>query len=73
MGKIPSNACFGGNTKQADGDAFVTLELVEILGAPSLSLLTGPLWFRVETPEKVQSTGQIEQFDISTECKQITC
>ena len=38
----------------------------------SLPLLPGPLWLRVVAPDRIISMGQIELFDISTECKQMT-
>ena len=37
---------------------------------PSLQLLSGPLWLGMVAPDRVQSMGQLELFDIQTECKQ---
>ena len=39
---------------------------------PSLPALLGLLWPGVVEPNRVLSMGQIELFDIQTECKQIT-
>ena len=36
---------------------------------PSLPLLPGPLWPGVIAPDRILSVGQIEFFDIQTECK----
>ena len=38
---------------------------------PSLPSLPGPLWPRVLAFDRVLSMGQIELFDILTECKQM--
>ena len=40
------------------------LELWEMMSAPSLPLLPGPLWPGVVAPDKGLSMGQIELFDI---------
>ena len=37
-----------------------------------LPLLPGPLWHRVVATDRVLFMGQIELFDIYTECKQMT-
>ena len=50
--------------KQSDGKGPVMLELWGMRGIPSLPLLLGPLRPGVEAPDKVQSIGQIELFDI---------
>ena len=38
----------------------------------SLLSLPSPLWSGMIAPDRVVSIGQIEQFDILTECKQMT-
>ena len=43
--------------------------MLELWGLPSLA---GPLWPRVVAPARGLSMGQIELFDIQTECKQMT-
>ena len=48
------------------------LELLGMWRTPYLPSLPRPLWPRVVASEKVLSMGQIEMFDISTECKQMT-
>ena len=47
------------------------LELWEMLSASILPLHSGPLMLGVVTPDRVLSMGQIELFDILTECKQM--
>ena len=68
----PSNECPGYDTKQSDGEALVILELCGNRSILSLPSLPGPLGLGVEAPYMVLSMGQIELFDISTECKQMT-
>ena len=36
-------------------------------------MLADPLWPAVEAADRILSMGQIEQFDIQTVCKQMTC
>ena len=48
------------------------LELWGMQSIPSFPSLPGPLWPRVVAPDHAPSIGQIELFDILTECKQIT-
>ena len=56
----PPNECPWYDSKQSDGhEAPVMLELWEMLST-SLSLLPGPLWPGVVTPDRVLSMGQIE-------------
>ena len=55
--------------KQYDGKASVILGLC----TPSSPSLPGPLRPGVVVPDRVLSMGQIEQFDILTVCKQMTC
>ena len=50
----------GYDCKQSDGEAWVMLELWEIL----LLLPPGPLWSGVVAPDRVSSMGQIKLFDI---------
>ena len=64
--------CPGYGTKQSDGEAPVMLELWGMHSNISLPLLPGPLWPGVVAPDRVLSMGQIELFDIQTECKQMT-
>ena len=47
-----------------NGEAIVMLELWGMQSTPSLPLLLGPLWSGVVAPDKVQSMGQIELFDM---------
>ena len=49
--KDSPNECRGYDTKQADGEASVILELWGMRCTPSLPLLPGPLLFRVVAPE----------------------
>ena len=46
--------------KQSDGEVPVMTELWGIWSIPSLPSLTGPLWPRVVTPDRVLSMGQTE-------------
>ena len=46
--------------KQSDGEAPVILELWGMWSTPSLLLLPGPLWPRVEAPDRALSIGRIE-------------
>ena len=48
------------------------LDLWEMGSTPLLPSLPGPLLSGVVVPERVLSMGQIELFDISTQCKQMT-
>ena len=48
------------------------LELWEMQSTSSLPLLSGPLWLGLAAPDRVLCMGQIELFDIWTECKQMT-
>ena len=48
------------------------LELWGMRRIPLLPLLPGPLWPGIGSPDRVLSIGQIELFDILTECKQRT-
>ena len=43
-----------------------------MLSTSSLASLPGPLWPGVVAPDRILSVGQIELFDIQTECKQMT-
>ena len=64
--------CHGYDIKKSDGEALVMLELWEVRSTPSLPSLPFPLWLRMVAPESVLSMSQTEQFDILTECKQMT-
>ena len=55
-----NNKCPVYDTKQADGEVSVMLQLRGMWGTPSLSSLPGLLWPRVVTPDRVLSMGQIE-------------
>ena len=57
-GKTPE--CPGYDTEQSDGEAPEMLELWGMWSTSLLSLLPGPLWPRVVTPDRVLSMGQIE-------------
>ena len=50
----------------------VMLEFGGMRSTPSLPLLPGPLWLGVVAPDRVIPMGQIELFDIWTECKLMT-
>ena len=70
--KYPSpNECPGYDIKQSNGEVAVMLELWGMLCTPSLPSLPGPLWPQIVAPDKLLSMGQIELFDIQTECKQM--
>ena len=72
-GKTPHpKECPGYDTKQFDDEAPVMLELWEMRSTSSLLLLAGLLWLGVIAPDSALSMGQIELFDIQTECKQMT-
>ena len=58
--------------KQSHGNAAVMLELWGMRSTSSLPLLLGSLWPGVVAPERFQSMGQIELYDIWGEWKQIT-
>ena len=63
----------GYDIKQSDGKAPGMLELWGMWSTPPpLPLLPGPLWPGVVAPERVLSIGQIERFNIQTNCKQMT-
>ena len=47
------------------------LELWGIQSNPSLLSLPGPFWPGMVAQDRVLSMGQVELFDIQTECKQI--
>ena len=64
MGWRFPNECSGHDAKQSDGEASVMLELWGTSIISSLQSLPGPLWFGVVAPDRVQSKGQIELFDI---------
>ena len=49
------------------------LEPWGMLSTPLLPSHPDPFWPGVVAPDKVLSIGQIELFDIYTECKQMTC
>ena len=53
-------------------DEVPALEIWGMWSIPSLPLLPDLLWPRVGAPDRVQSMGQIELFDIETVSKQIT-
>ena len=63
-GAVEYNECPGYDTKIYDGEGPVMLELWGIRSIPSLTLLPGPLWFRVVAYDRVLSIGQIELFNI---------
>ena len=65
------NECPGYNTK-ANGDAPIMLKFWGMQSTSSLLSLSGPLWSSVVATDRVLSLGQIELFDIQTECKQMT-
>ena len=67
----PSNVYPGYDSKVSDGEALV-FELLEMGSNPSLPLLPGPLLYRVVESYRILSMGQIELFDIETECRQMT-
>ena len=50
----------------------VMLKLWETWSTPSLPLIPGLLWPGVVAPDRILSMGQIELFDIPTECRQMT-
>ena len=54
---LPHNECPAYDTKQSDGEVPVMLELWGMWSTPSLPLLPGPLWPRVEAPDRVLSMG----------------
>ena len=60
------------DTKQSDVEATVKLELWGMQNTPSLLSLPAPLWPEVVRPNRILSVGQIELFDIQTECKQMS-
>ena len=70
--KPPTNEYPVDDSKQYDSEAPVMMELWVMWSTPSLPSFPGLLWPKVVTFDKVLSMGQIELFDISTECKQIT-
>ena len=57
------NKCTRYDTKQSDGEVPIMLELWGMLSGPSLALLPGSLWLRVEAPDRVLYMGQIELFE----------
>ena len=59
-----SSKCPGYDIKQSDGEAPAMLELQEMWSISSLPLLPVSLWLGVVAPDRVQSMGQIELFDI---------
>ena len=56
----PTNVCPGYDTKQADGEAPIMLELWGMRSTPSLLLLPGPLWPGMVAPDRALSMGWIE-------------
>ena len=65
----PPNECPRYDIKQSDGEALVMLEFWGMQSTPSLPVLPGSLWAGVVPPDRVLCMGQIELFDIQTECK----
>ena len=61
-----NNECPGYDTKQSDGEVPVILELWGMQSTPSLPSLPGPLWPGVVSPDRAQSIGLIELFEILT-------
>ena len=60
-----SNECTGYNTKQADGETPVLLEVWGMCNTLSLSWLTCTVWPGVIAPDRAQIImGQIELLDI---------
>ena len=57
--------------EQSDGEAPVMRELLETWSTPSLQLFPRPFGPGVVSPDRVLSKGQIEQFEIQTEYKQM--
>ena len=51
------NECPGYDTKQSDGEVPVMLELWGMRSTPSMTLLPGPLWPGMVTPERALSMG----------------
>ena len=70
--RTPSNKYLGYDGKQSDGEALVDLELWRMQITPLLPSLPVPLWPEVVAPDRVLSMGQMELFEIKTECKQMT-
>ena len=60
---LSPNECPECDTKLSDSEAPI-LELWRMKSTPSLPLPPGPLWPRVEAPDRALSMGQIELFDI---------
>ena len=58
--------------KQSDGEDPVMQDLLGMLSTRLLSLLPSPLWLGMVATETVIPMGQLELFDIQTECKQMT-
>ncbi len=56
----PPTSCPGYDTKQSDGETPVMLEFWGMRVPLLLPLLPGPLWPKVEAPDRVLSMGQIE-------------
>ena len=68
--RIP-NKCPEYDIKQSDGEVLIMLELWEMQSTSSLASLQGSLCPWVVSPDRVLSMGQIERFDILTECKEM--
>ena len=64
MSKTFPNECPGYDIKQSDSEASFMLELWGMQNTSSLLSVPGPLWPRVEAPDRVLSMGHIELFDI---------
>ena len=67
-----SNECPIYDIKQANGKTPVILELWGMQSTSSLPSLPGSRWFGVVALAIALSIGEIELFDIETECKQMT-
>ena len=72
LGQPRPNEYPGYDIKQSDDEVPVMLELWGMWSTPSLPSLSGLLWRGVVAPKRVLSRGQIEQFDIEMEYKQMT-
>ena len=59
-----THKCSWYDTRQSNGEAPLKLEPWGMRSTPSLPSLLDPHWPRVEGPERVQSMGQKELFDI---------
>ena len=72
-GGLPNSKKYPGNdTEKSDGKS-PALEIRGMWSTPSLPSLPGPLWPKVEAPDRILSMGQIEQTMCANKWPMLNC